>query len=64
MKDTERRAYICEHKDHSGQPQRVFLFPGDAEPPTCDHGHRMVRQPNVPYQDGGRKKRKKGATAS
>lgn len=48
MKEDARRAYVCGHKDHDGLI-RVFLLPGDKEPPTCPKGHRMTPQPNRPY---------------
>ena len=45
----ERRAYICTHKAHVACAYRVFVNPGDPEPPRCpDHGP-MTRQMNMPY---------------
>jgi hypothetical protein len=44
-----RRAYLCLHKA-CVPPVRVFLQPGDAEPPHCPDGHgRMTLQANLPY---------------
>lgn len=47
----ERRAYICKHKDcQLPVPLRIFLRPGEPEPPDCPSGHGpMERQPNRPY---------------
>lgn len=44
-----RRAFLCLHKD-CVPPRRVFLRPGEPEPPNCPDGHgKMQRQANVPY---------------
>lgn len=56
MREPERKAYICYHKDHQGLPQRVFLLPGDTEPPRCGLGHVMTRQPNTPQTKKGTKR--------
>lgn len=50
----KRRAYICEHKDHSGPgnvPWRTFLTPDEPDRvPNCPDGHgAMRRQTNLPY---------------
>jgi hypothetical protein len=46
----ERRAFICYHKE-CVPPHRVFLRPGEPEPPNCPDGHgAMTRQVNVPYK--------------
>lgn len=46
-----RRAFLCLHKD-CVPPRRVFLQPGDPEPPNCPDGHgRMQLQANVPYNN-------------
>jgi hypothetical protein len=49
MRETQRKAYICTHKDC--QPtMRVFLLPGDEEPPRCPAGHgKMKQQVNMAY---------------
>lgn len=44
-----RLAYVCQHAS-CVPPHRVFLAPGDPEPPNCPDGHgKMQRQANVPY---------------
>ena len=44
-----RRAYLCHHK-LCVPPVRVFLQPGEPEPPQCPDGHgRMTLQANMPY---------------
>lgn len=50
MPTAERRAYVCAHKSHGELPIRVFLAPGEPEPPECPEGHKMQRQGNVPYE--------------
>jgi hypothetical protein len=46
----QRRAYLCQHKN-CDPPIRVFLQPGDKEPPNCPDGHgRMALQANLPYK--------------
>jgi len=45
----ERRAYVCYSKDGAIH-HRVFLLPGDDEPPRCPEHGRMKRQANVPYR--------------
>lgn len=44
-----RRAYICTHK--ACLPVfRVFLQPGEDDPPRCpEHGRTMQLQANLPY---------------
>jgi hypothetical protein len=57
MQERERKAWVCTHKNHGDLPVRIFLLPGDAEPPKCPEGHRMTPQPNRPYmQPKGKKK--------
>ena len=46
MRERERKAYICLHKDCK-PPLRVFLLPGDEEPPRCPQHGTMTRQVNV-----------------
>lgn len=67
----ERRAYMCLN-EKCDPPRRVFLFPGDPEPPSCPEHGPMQLQANVPYVrpdtskpigrgrrlDGGKGKRK------
>jgi hypothetical protein len=44
-----RRAYLCLHKD-CVPPRRVFVVPGEPDPPNCPDGHgKMALQANVPY---------------
>lgn len=43
-----RRAYLCTHKACE-PPLRVFLQPGDPEPPECPEHGRMQLQANLPY---------------
>lgn len=46
-----RRAYICLAKDCQAAPRRVFVLPGEKEPPNCPDGHgRMQLQANLPYE--------------
>lgn len=45
----ERRAYVCAHKDHGTNPPRIFVIPGDPEPPRCPEHGKMIRQTNLPY---------------
>lgn len=54
MREDKRRAWVCGHKDHEALI-RVFLLPGDQEPPKCPKGHTMTPQPNRPYQGTERK---------
>jgi hypothetical protein len=56
-RDIERRAYVCTHKDHVVYAYRVFLMPGDPEPPRCPEHGKMQRQANAPYFKQKGKKR-------
>jgi hypothetical protein len=44
----ERRAYICDHKDHEGVPVRRFVGPKDPIPECPGHG-KMTKQRNKKY---------------
>lgn len=44
----ERRAYVCFTKE-GVLHQRVFLMPGDPEPPKCPTHGKMLRQTNLSY---------------
>ncbi len=50
---SERRAFYCTHPDHGVKMPhyRIFLAPGEPEPPKCDvhEGRKMSRQVNVTY---------------
>jgi hypothetical protein len=46
----ERRAFVCLACLKAGAPTRVFLHPGEPEPPRCTiHRCKMVRQVNKRY---------------
>jgi hypothetical protein len=46
----ERRAYVCPACAKEGGARRIFLLPGESEPPRCPvHRRPMERQPNARY---------------
>jgi len=50
---TRRRAYVCLDKKKETKDQiihRIFLLPGEPEPPICPIHGRMTPQPNHPYR--------------
>jgi hypothetical protein len=76
MRELERQAWLCTHKE-CVPPIRKFLLPGDPDPPMCPlHGRTMKRQANMPYDaekvarsgqpqviDAPKPKRKRGKAA-